>query len=275
MDSFVFIFKGGKKTVNKVDIAKLFKEAQSVLSKHSPEILTGIGIAGMITTTVLAVKATPKALKLIDAKKEELQLETDEKLTVGETVKATWKCYIPAAITGVTSVACLIGASSVNARRNAALATAYNLSTTALSEYKDKVVETIGEKKERDIRDKVAEERIKKEPVNTSAIIVNGNGNTRCFDTITRRRFVSDIEQIKKIVNELNRKMVNGSDYISLNEFYYELGLEGCEVGDELGWNVTRGLIEIDFSAHLDSDGVPCIVLDYTVAPKRGFNSWS
>lgn len=262
--------------MNKVNVAKLFKDVQTVVTKHSPEILTGLGIAGMITTTVLAVKATPKALKLIDAKKGELQLEPDEKLTAVETVKATWKCYIPAAVTGVTSVACLIGASSVNARRNAALATAYNLSATALAEYKDKVIETVGEKKEQVIRDKVAEERIKKEPVsNNSAIIVSGTGTTRCFDTITKRRFTSDIENIKKIVNELNRRMVNGDDYISLNEFYYELGLDGCAVGDDLGWNVTRGLIELDFSAQLDTDGVPCIVLDYMVAPKRGYNSYT
>jgi hypothetical protein len=255
-------------------MGKLLKAAQALVSKHSPELLTGLGIAGMITTTVLAVKATPKALNLIEHKREELNLEPAEKLTAVETVKATWKCYVPAAITGITATACLIGASSVNARRNAALATAYNLSATALAEYKDAVIETIGEKKEQVIRDKVAEERIKKEPVNNSAIIVSGSGNTRCFDTITKRRFTSDIEQIKRIVNELNHRMISGEDYISLNEFYYELGLDGCAVGDDLGWNVTRGIIELDFSAQLDSDGVPCIVLDYAVAPKRGYNSY-
>lgn len=260
--------------MNTSTVTKLIKDVQTAVAKHSPEILTGLGIAGMITTTVLAVKATPKALRLIDSKKAEFEMESEDKLPVGETVKATWKCYIPAAVTGVTSVACLIGASSVNARRNAALATAYNLSATAISEYKEKVVETIGEKKEKVVRDKVAEERIKKEPVNNSTIIVSGNGNTRCFDTITKRRFTSDIEQIKRIVNELNRRMVNGEDYISLNEFYYDLGLDGCDVGDDLGWNVARGLIELDFSAQLDTDGIPCIVIDYTVAPKRGFNSY-
>ena len=260
--------------MNKSNVAKLFNDVRTVVSKHSPELLTGIGIAGMITTTVLAVRATPKALKLIDKKQAELYPDSTQKLTPIETVKATWKCYIPAAITGVTSVACLIGASSVNARRNAALATAYNLSATALAEYKDKVVETIGEKKEQIIRDKVAEERIKQEPVNNSAIIVSGNGNTRCFDTITKRRFTSDIEKIKRIENDLNRRMINGEDYISLNEFYYELGLDGCAIGDELGWNVGRGLIELDFSAQLDTDGTPCIVIDYSVAPKRGFNSY-
>lgn len=261
--------------MNKPNVAKIFKDVQTVLSKHSPELLTGIGIAGMITTTVLAVRATPKALKLVEHKQEELYPDSTEKLTPVEVVKTTWKCYIPAAITGVTSVACLIGASSVNARRNAALATAYNLSTTALNEYKEKVIETVGEKKEQIIRDKVAEERLKNEPVNNSAIIVSGTGTTRCFDTITKRRFISDIEQLRRIENELNKRMINGEDYISLNEFYYEVGMDGSSIGDDLGWNVCTGLIDLDFSAQLDTDGVPCVVIDYKVAPKRGYNCYS
>lgn len=261
--------------MSKPNMAALFKSVRTSVAKHSPEILTGLGIAGMITTTVLAVRATPKALDLIEERREELELEPNERLHPVETVKATWKCYIPAAVTGATSVACLIGASSVNAKRNAALMTAYNLAATSLADYKDKVIETVGEKKEQIIRNKVAEDRINKEPVNQSAIIVSGNGNTRCFDSITKRRFTSDIETIKKIVNELNRKMINGQDYISLNEFYYELGLDGSSIGDELGWNVTRGLIELDFSAQLDTDGTPCIYIDYMVAPKRGYNSWN
>lgn len=262
--------------MNSFNLAKLLTDAQDFMSKHSPEILTGIGIAGMITTTVLAVKATPKALDCIERKKEELHPESDEDLTVVETVQATWKCYVPAAVTCVASVACLIGASSVNARRNAALATAYNLSATALAEYKDKTLEVVGEKKEREIREKVAEEQTKKEPANPTTIIMTGKGNTRFMDSVTKRRFNSDIETINQIVNRLNRRMINGEDYISLNEFFYEIGLEGCDVGDELGWNVARGLIELPDPPHaiVDTDGVPCIVLDYVIAPKRGFNSY-
>lgn len=156
--------------MNKPNMAALFKSIQASVSKHSPEILTGIGIAGMITTTVLAVKATPKALDLIKEKKEELNLKQEEKLTPVETVKAAWKPYIPAAAIGVASVVCLIGASSVNSKRSAALATAYNLTATAFNEYKEKTLETVGEKKEQTIRNKVAEERINKEPVKQSAI---------------------------------------------------------------------------------------------------------
>ena len=258
--------------MSKGNMSTFIASVKNALSDHSPEILTGIGIAGMVTTTVLAVKSTPKALRLIEAKKEALEVE---KLTPVETVKAAWLPYIPAAGTGGISVACLVGASSVNASRNAALAAAYNISATALADYKEKVIETIGEKKEKVVRDKVAEEQLKKAPADANTtIFVTGSGKTRCFDTITKQRFTSDIESIKKSVNELNRRMINGEDYISLNEFYYEIGLDEVAIGDELGWNVTRGLIEVDFSAQLDADGTPCIVLDYKVIPKRGYSSY-
>lgn len=262
--------------MNKSTIARFFKDTASAMSKNSPALLTGIGITGMITAAVLAVKSTPKAMRCIDAKRDELELGEDEKLPVVETVKATWKCYVPSVVTGGVAIACLVGANSVNARRNAALATAYNLSTTALAEYKDKVTEVVGEKKEREIRDKVAEDKLKKNPSNQSTIIVTGKGNTRFMDSITKRRFTSDIETINRIVNRLNRRMIGGDDYISLNEFYYEIGLEGVDIGDDIGWNVMNGLIELPDPPHaiVDDDGVPCIVLDYTVEPKRGFNKY-
>lgn len=59
----------------KHNLSSIAKSVRTAMKKHSPEILTGIGIAGMITTTVMAVRATPKALVLIEDKKTEL--ETD------------------------------------------------------------------------------------------------------------------------------------------------------------------------------------------------------
>ena len=263
--------------MNKPNMTALFKSVKMAVSEHSPEILTGIGIAGMVTTTILAVKATPKALDLIsDAEYEKYDEDGNrEALTKVEVVKAAWKAYIPAAITGGVSIACLIGASSANAKRNAALATAYNLTATAFNEFKEATIETVGEKKEQAIRNKVAEKQIAKDPVNQSTIIVTNKGTTRFFDSLTKSRFEHDIESIKKVVNELNRRMINGEDYISLNEFYYELGLDDAPFGDDIGWNVTRGLIEVDFSAQLDNDNIPCIVLNYIVVPKRGFNNFN
>lgn len=258
--------------MGKTNLATIAKDIRKFASKRSPEILTGIGIAGMITTTILAVRATPKALELIEEKKEE---ESIDELSSFEVVKVAWKPYIPAMVTCVASTACLIGASSVNTKRNAALATAYKLSETALSEYRDKVVETIGEKKERIVRDKVAEERVKKNPVSKNEVIVTGNGKTLCFDPISGRYFMCSIETIKKAENTLNKQMLHDiSGYVSLNEFYDELGLDHTSVGNDLGWN-TNQLIDIDFSSQLNDNGEPSVVLDYLVAPKCDYYNFS
>lgn len=257
--------------MNKPNFTKLIKTVQSFTTQHSPEILMGIGIAGMVSTTILAVKSTPKAIKLIEEKKEEKQVE---KLTPVDTIKACWKCYIPATLTLVPSMACLIGSTSVSVRRHAALATAYSLSETALSEYRDKVVETIGEKKEQAIKEKISEDRIQKNPVSKSEVIITNSGNTLCYEYLSGRYFYSDIDKIKKAINELNAKMITDM-YISLNELYDELGLDPTGLGDDLGWNLDmcgKDLIQLNFSSHLADDGRPCLVVDYTNPPKYGYS---
>lgn len=252
--------------MGKFNVGKAFKDLKGAVARHSPEILTGIGIAGMVTTTVLAVKATPKALQLL----EDAKYEKDDNLTVPETVQACWKCYIPATITGVVSIGCLIGASSVSLKRNAALAAAYKFSETALTEYKSKVIETIGEKKEKTIREKIDKDHVDQNPVGKNEVIITGKGTTRCLDYHSGRYFESDIDAIKRAVNELNRQMLV-NEYVSLNDFYDELQLSHTELGDELGWRMDGKLIDIDFSSQICDDGQPCIVLNYTIAPTRDY----
>lgn len=245
----------------------LVQKAQKGLSKHSPEILMSIGIAGMVTTAVLTGKASVKASKLIEEKKEELQVD---KLTPVDTVKTTWKCFAPAVATGIASTACLIGSHSVSARRTAALATAYKISETALAEYKDAVIETIGEKKEELVRDNVAKKQIEKNPVANKEVIVTNKGNTLCLDTLSGRYFRTDIDKVKATVNDINRRMVY-DHYISLNDFYAEIGLEETRLGELLGWSLDDGLIELDFSAQVTQYDEPCLVLNYSVAPSYDY----
>lgn len=252
--------------MTKISFKGLVAGVKSATKKHAPGILTGFGIAGMITTTVLAVKATPKALELIK-EAEEAKEEPDSKLTAIETVKTTWKCYIPAAVTCAASVTCLIGASSVSARRNAALATAYELSKTALTEYKDKVVEVIGEEKEKEVREKVSEARIQKKPVSEPEIISTGYGDELFFDPLSGRYFKSNVGAIDKAAINLNKDMLRSPfGYISLNEFYSALNLENVELGEDLGWNIDN-IIEIDYHSKMTENGKPCGVLYFINAP--------
>lgn len=256
--------------MTKADLAKIATNLKVSLVKHSPEILTGIGIAGMVATTVLAVRATPKALRCIADAEDEKQ----DPLTPVETVKTCWKCYIPATVTGVASIACLVGGSTVSNKRNAALAAAYTLSDTALREYREKVVETIGEKKEQAVRDAVAQERIEKvKPNQTKEIIKTGHGTTKCYDYYTDRLFESDIDKIKEAVNELNAQMLEDG-YVSLNDFYYALGLHSAGLGQNVGWSYNRDrLVKLSLSSQLD-DGVPVMVVDFQTAPYYGYEKY-
>jgi hypothetical protein len=259
--------------MNKQTLAKFAKDVKLSLSKHSPEILIAIGITGMVTTTVLAVKATPKALQLIEYRKEELDVE---KLTPIETVKTTWKCYVPAAVSGVVATACIVGSHSVNARRNAALAAAYKLSESAFSEYRDSVVEVIGEKKEKVVRDKVSEKQIEEHPVKQTEVIVTGKGQTLCFDPLSHRYFYSSIDKINRAINKLNYQINTSpfcNDGVTLNDFYEEIGIPGTMTGDSLGWTLHTGIIELYPSAQIvegdeEHEGEPCIVLDFTNPPQ-------
>lgn len=249
--------------MTKETLVNVWKNTQKALKKHSPEILTGIGIAGMIATTVTAVKATPKALRMIDAK----EIEEDRRLSTKEAIAVSWKCYVPAAITGIFSTACLIGASSVNVHRNAALATAYTISETALKEYKEKAVEVVGEKKEQAIRDAVAKEQLEKANIKERKFIPTGKGETPCFDPLTNGCFKSDMETLRKAENTLNKQMRDDM-VITVNEFLQEIGLEPCDasIGENLGWEIDRGYIELDFSSQL-VDGVPYLVIGHHNPP--------
>ena len=271
--------------MNKTKATDFFKGIQNALIKYSPEILTGIGIAGMITTTVVAVKMTPKALSLMDKElkrqNQELADETERngevdfdeiaKLKPVDVIRVTWKCYIPAVTIGAASIACLIGASSVHSKRNAVLATAYKLSETAFSEYKEKVIETIGEKKEELIRDKVHKERMEKDPVSKNEVFISDSGDTLCYDYNTGRYFKSDIEKIRRAVNTLNKKMLS-EGYVSLNDFYEAIGIDRTSTGDRLGWNTDSALLDLNFSSQLTNDGKPCLVIDFKVEPKYDFD---
>lgn len=249
-------------------ITKFFKTSRRFLGKHSPEILTGIGVTGMITTTVLAVKATPKAMILIEEKKKELEVED---LTTIETVKAAWKPYVPALTLGVASVSCIVGASAVNAKRNAALATAYAISERTLVRYRDKVVETLGEKKEKEIREKVSQDKVNENKISGSQVVITGKDNTLFMDGVTGRPFRSSLDKINKVINELNRRMTY-ENYISLDEFYTGIGLSSTSNSSYLGWNLDDGLIELDIDTCLAENDEPCIVINYKVAPRYEFD---
>lgn len=246
-------------------IGKLIGLAKVEFDKHSPEILTGLGVAGMFASVILSVRATTKATKAVEAKKKELN---KEKLTVGETIKATWKYYIPTAITLAGSTACVIGANSVNTRRNAALAAAYTLSETALQEYQDKVKDVVGERKENDIRADIERDKLRADPPRATQVEFVGQGDQLFKDSISGRYFRSTYEKVMRAERDLQRQMLPGRDpfdiddgYITMDDIYISLGLEAN--GDDRRWYLKDGYVEFKPQAILMDNGDTCTVLTY------------
>lgn len=247
------------------------KATERALRRYSPGILTGLGIFGMINTTVEAVKATPKAMELIAERKKK---ENSDNLTTLQTVEAAGRCYVLPAVMGGLSILCLIGANSVWGKRNAALATAYQLSESAYKTYREKTIEAVGPKKENQIRDAVGKQRAEEANNSPSVIVMTGSGNTMCYDIISQQKFLSNVESIRKAQNDFNFNL-RSEMYISLNEFLVGyLNIKPMPTGDDLGWSIDKGQMDIYFSAQL-TDGVPTIVIDHSGCPPTyGFKDY-
>lgn len=247
------------------------KAVRHVLAKNSPTILTGLGVAGLVSTTIMAVRATPKAMRILEQdmvwRKANPGVPELLEISKFDIIKLTYKCYIPTAIMGTATIACIIASNSINLRRNAALASVFSITETALKEYQAKVVETIGEKKAQSIKDEIAKDKVKLNPPKVSEVIITGKGETLCYDELSGRYFKSDIEKIKRTMNELSRTMLSDMT-MPLNDVYYALGLSNTRLGDLIGWHIDDGLLEAEFSSTLTEDGIPCLVLGFTNDPR-------
>ena len=255
-------------------IKRLLKVVKTFGTKHQGEILTGFGIAGMIVSTVWAVKVTPKAEKAIKEAKIEKAGDTKHpvKLTPVETVKATWKYYIPSAMLTASSVACIIGGQNVHIKRNAALAAAYKLSENTLADYKEAIVETIGEDKAKEVTEKVAKRQIERTPINDDHVIIAGDPDgVWMIEPYCNRYFKCQVEKIKKAINDLNMRLIRGQEEsITLKELYIEIGIPGdTRYLPNVGWNLYQeGIIEYDLVPIKMENDNPCLMIDYKNRPQ-------
>jgi hypothetical protein len=229
--------------------------------KHSPEILSGLAVAGVITTAVLAVRATPKAVKQIEGMEE---LDPGTVILKRQRAALTWKYYVPAALSAAGTVACIIGAGRIGSRRNTALVAGMAFADRAFQEYREEVKEVLGQRKETEVRDRIAEKRIDEHPPG-SQVIITGGGEQMCYDMLTDRYFRGDIEAIRRAENEINRAIINDM-YASQNDFYALIGLGDCVAGEELGWNMEHYL-KLIFTSHLSPEGIPCLAIGYEHPP--------
>lgn len=215
-----------------------------------------------MTAAFLTGKASFKAAEIIREMESQSYDDghTDPPLTAKERVQLVWPEYIPAAGTLVLSVGCIVSAHRVSSRRAAAIAAAYSISERAFVEYREKVVERIGQRKEREVRDDILQDRLKEQPVSKEVVILGG-GDVLCYDAYSGRYFTSNMENIKKAQNDFNYSIINDG-FASLTEFYDKLGLPKTSHSDDVGWNTDR-MVDLAITTALSDDGRPCLSIDF------------
>lgn len=260
----------------KLDFKKMLTVATASANENMPELVMGVGLGLMFIAIGHAIGATKKASEAVEAAKEDLGMGPEDELPPKEVLKTTWKYYIPTVVAAAVGAGCIVKSDSIHQKRNAALAAAYALSDSALQEYQKKVVEMVGEDKAKEIRSEINSDALRCTTADPDTVTNTGKGTDLFFDKLTSRYFLSSQTAILDAINKLNWEMTRGCyGYISLNEFYDSIGLEAVEpIGDTLGWNSDRGLIEPQFDSKLDQHGHPCVVLYFATPPKYGFQDW-
>lgn len=253
-----------------MQIKAIAQTVGNFLQKNSPYILTGLGCAGVVSTAVMTGKA---AIKAHDKIKDHEQSDWDHEEWLNykehpwkDRINWTWKYFVPPVIMGVSSVACIVGAQTVNTRRHAAIASLYSLTESTLKDYQEKVVEHIGKNKEQKIQDDIAQDILNEHPASKAHIIRTSHGDTLCYDVYSGRYFTHDIEKLRRIQNDFNHDLM-GVMWMPLNDLYYLMGLETVKMGEDLGWTVDE-LLDFKFTSKLTDDGKPCLVVDYDLTPR-------
>jgi len=236
-----------------------FSNALKLVKSNSPEIFTVLGVVGVVSTAYLTAKATIKAVRLIEHDEVLNGANADPKERFKDHVELTWKCYMPAVVSGAATIGCITASNKASNKRTLAAVAAYSVLDQVFSDYKEKVVEQIGSGKEQKIRDDLAQDRVTKNP--PSQVIVVGNGHVLCLENFTGRYFRSDMETLRKAQNDVNSLALKDL-YVALNEFYDLVGLPPTSNSDVTGWNFERNM-ELMFSTVLGPSNEPCLVFDY------------
>lgn len=237
------------------------QQAQMFVKRNSATILTGLGSVGVVATTVMAVKATPKAIELINQAEE----EKGDKLTKTEIVMAAGRVYIPTVITGMSTIACIFGANAINKHKQAALMSAYALLDSSYKEYKNKVDELYGEEAGKEVRASIAKDKYDNNVIFEDEELF--------YDEFSGRYFNSTMADVIQAEYKLNRQItLNGGAY--LNEFYEFLDIPAIPAGMELGWSTSlleshhwTSWLDFDHEKVVMDDGLECHIVKMRYDP--------
>lgn len=247
----------------------LLQSSKLFLKRNSSTILTCVGGVGVIATAVTAAKATPKAMALLGKAKD----EKGEELTTFEKVRTAAPAYIPSAVMGAATIACIFGANALNKRQQAALMSAYALLDNSYKEYKAKVTELYGEDADTEVRKEIAKNHYEEQKPSTGELQL-------FYDEFSQRYFESTTEKVLRAEYDLNRMLAECYG-VFLNEWYDLLGIETVDYGDFLGWS-TYELVETTWLSWVDfehtktvmNDGLEVTIITMKMEPTFDFENY-
>lgn len=229
----------------------IFHTIQSTLKRNSPVILSSTAITGVVTTAYLTARASFAAGNRLS--------EDSPWMTRKEKIEKVWKFYIPAAASGAVTIGCIVATTRVTNKRAAAAQAAFVLSERAYAEYRAKVVEEYGERRDQTIRDSIATDRISKNP--PPSVLITGPGSVLCCELHSGRYFSSDMETLRRAENDINSRLVR-HDSATIDDFYHLIGMSPTTTSGDLGWNSDK-LLSLQFTSTLDDQGRPCLAFEY------------
>lgn len=255
------------------------------LNSRSSLILAIAAVGGVIATAVSAAVVTPKAVKLIEEDSKEKHDGDAHASTKKEAFLVAWKCYIPTAVIGLSTIGCILGANWLSAKQQAALTSAYALVKNSYKQYQSKVKELYGEETHNKIIDSMMVEKPKDIPITThdfwgcSWSLDFGDYATpevkrTFYDACSERYFESTIERVIQAEYHLNHEfMIAGA--VPLNLYFEFLGLDKTDYGDVVGWSSMNGDIYwVEFSHGLMTldDGMEICVINMVYYPEADWD---
>ena len=250
------------------------KNVKNFCVNNSASILTGLGVVGVASTAVLAAKATPKALQLLEEKEQYKQDEYGYSLTRFEKVLAMAPAYIPAVLTGLATITCILGANRINQIEQASLISAYTYLDRSFDEYQRKIKEVFGEDGERRVCEELEKE----------VDLYNKFGSLHekrlFYDEISKRYFEMSMYEMKEAEYNMNR-MFNFLGALKLNEVYEFFNLGPTEYGETVGWAALRdwetigySWIEVVFDEIETKDGLQAFSIKFNMKPTEDYLQW-
>ena len=253
----------------KEKLMNVYNGVKGKVEKHSPEILMGVGIVGVVATTVTACRATMKLNDILDECEEtrdkiksvqenpayddrysDEDAQKDLTINYVQTGVKIAKLYAPSVALGVLSVGCLVGSHSVMQKRNAALSAAYLTVDKSFKEYKQRVIDRVGEEVEKEIRygikaeevvETVTDEDGNETTVTETVKMMNPNlysDYARFFDEASPY-WQKDPEYnlvFLKAQQQYANDLLRAKGRLFLNDVYDMLGIEKTKAGQIVGW---------------------------------------